>query len=669
MLCNIIPTGGFAMEKSSADIFTIEKSDLAECDYLTGLANRRGLYDYYLSLPRESILHAMFIDVDNFKRVNDIYGHSMGDRLLVNIARLIATNTHGFSSRIGGDEYVVILDGSLTKKDTEEIAKNLLTNLENMNFRKDILSLISLSIGIVLNQKASQPLDDILAKCDSAMYQAKYNGKNRYTVFKAYDKTLETNRNIEIEMDDALKNGDFKLFLQPKVNMVSSKLYGAEALSRWQHPVDGLRLPGVYIPLFEKNGFISKLDMYIYEEVCRLKASWTGKKYEHIPISFNMSRLHLYNKHFPDELEKIANKYGINTNELEIEITESTFIIDSNELVKMIDLLHEKGFLVSIDDFGSGFSALNLLKDLSVDTIKIDRQFLHVSSNDIRGKKVIRNVIAMCRDLKINVVTEGIETKEQIDFITRCGCQIAQGFYYAKPLPVGEFTDFANKYLKNILSSYTFRLNESLISEDGSLQGIINGEGLEFKQGIFSNSKSLYFPGGPTEKNTVYIPPTAIVNDSYTIALWIKPELLHFWSAALYVKFESGFCGIIPLAWEGHSDFRIQDAKEINGWYDISARQLLPDKWYHYVISYNAQTETATVFINGEVVNIMENVPTNRYVKWIILGGDIYQPSFIGHLCELVIYNETKDYIFVQELYDSYIQDKDFIAFQDIMSN
>lgn len=205
------------MEKSSADIFTIEKSDLAECDYLTGLANRRGLYDYYLSLPRESILHAMFIDVDNFKRVNDIYGHSMGDRLLVNIARLIATNTHGFSSRIGGDEYVVILDGSLTKKDTEEIAKNLLTNLENMNFRKDILSLISLSIGIVLNQKASQPLDDILAKCDSAMYQAKYNGKNRYTVFKAYDKTLETNRNIELEMDDALKTAISNYFFNQKL--------------------------------------------------------------------------------------------------------------------------------------------------------------------------------------------------------------------------------------------------------------------------------------------------------------------------------------------------------------------------------------------------------------------------------------------------------------------
>ena len=204
----------------------------AECDYLTGLANRRGLYDYYLSLPKETVLHAMFIDIDNFKRVNDIYGHSMGDKLLINIGQLIESHTKSFASRIGGDEYVVLLDGTLSQEDTEKIAQALLSDMENIDFRKDILSLISLSIGIVLQQSAAQALDEVLAKCDTAMYQAKYNGKNQYTVYKSYDKALETKRNIELEMEDALKNGDFHVYFQPKVNMVSSKLYGAEALSR-----------------------------------------------------------------------------------------------------------------------------------------------------------------------------------------------------------------------------------------------------------------------------------------------------------------------------------------------------------------------------------------------------------------------------------------------------
>lgn len=244
-----------------------------------------------------------------------------------------------------------------------------------------------LSIGIVIGQTVSQTLDSVLAKCDSAMYQAKYDGKNRYTVFKADDKKLEINRSIELEMEDALKNGEFIVYFQPKVNMISSELYGAEALARWNHPTDGIRLPAAFIPLFEKNGFISKLDMYIFEEVCRIKSTWVGQKYEHIPVSVNMSRLHLYNNHFPEDLENITRKYGIDPHELELEITESTFLKDSNELVKMVALLQKRGFMVSIDDFGSGFSALNLLKDLQVDTIKVDRGFLKIPPATIRGAK------------------------------------------------------------------------------------------------------------------------------------------------------------------------------------------------------------------------------------------------------------------------------------------
>ena len=250
----------------------VNLKDKYDCDYLTGLISRRGLYDYYASLDKSKFIHAMFLDIDNFKRVNDVYGHSMGDKLLICVSQLIQSHTDGFTSRIGGDEYVILLDASIKPNDVEILAQTMLEDLENLDFRKDILSLISLSIGIVFNQPVSQILDDILAKCDAAMYQSKYDGKNRYTVYRSYDKTLEINRNIELEMYDALKTGQFHVYLQPKVNMVSSELYGAEALSRWVHPEDGLRRPDMYIPLFEKNGFISSLYMYVYEEVCKLKA-------------------------------------------------------------------------------------------------------------------------------------------------------------------------------------------------------------------------------------------------------------------------------------------------------------------------------------------------------------------------------------------------------------
>lgn len=639
------------------------KQDLASLDYLTGLVNRRGIYDYYASLDKNSLIHAMFIDIDNFKRVNDIYGHSIGDKLLICISQLIAEHTKSFAARMGGDEYVVLFDASHTEAEIIHISEKMLADMELIDFRKDILSLVSLSIGIVLNQSVMQQLDDILAKCDAAMYQAKYDGKNRYTIYKEFDKTIEINRNIEAEMAVALQNGEFQVYFQPKVNMITTDLYGAEALSRWIHPVDGVRPPSSYIPLFEKNGFISQLDMHVYKEVCRIKSTWVGRAYEHIPVSVNMSRLHLYDRHFPETLLKIAYEHGISPKELEIEITESIFIKDSSEMILMVNRLRKYGFLVSIDDFGSGFSALNLLKDLPVDTIKLDKEFLHVSSNTIRGQKVIRNVIAMCRDLKMDVVTEGIETKDQIDFITSCGCPIAQGFYYSPPIPVDEFEAFADEYSKNPHLSHNFPLNGNLESQDGLFAGTFHGEGFEYQQGIFSDSLSLYFPGGSFEENTVHIPETTLVSDSFTISVWLKPEQLHSWTCATYIKYETGFCAIIPQAWEGVSDCRIRDSRNINGWYDASGAPLLEGVWYHYTVTYNAKTEALVAFINGEVVAIVENVPTNRYAKLIMLGGDPYQPSYQGNMCELTIYNDPKDYDFVRELHQSYTSQPNFIGF------
>ena len=161
---------------------------------------------------------------------NALNGHSIGDKLLVCISQLILEHTHSFAARMGGDEYVVLFDGSHSEEAIVDISEKMLADMQNINFRKDILSLVSLSIGIVMNQSVSQQLDDILAKCDAAMYQAKYDGKNRYTIYKEYDKTIEINRNIELEMESALENGEFQVYFQPKVNMITTDLYGAEAL-------------------------------------------------------------------------------------------------------------------------------------------------------------------------------------------------------------------------------------------------------------------------------------------------------------------------------------------------------------------------------------------------------------------------------------------------------
>lgn len=644
-----------------------KNQEMSQTDYLTGLPSRRALYEKYSRLEKDSTIHMMFVDIDNFKRVNDTYGHSEGDKLLCCVSNLLKTVMSGDEVfRIGGDEFIVVINGKITEHALVTKVEKVLSSLHNVDFRKDILSLISLSIGIVFEQNVTQRLDDILNKCDSAMYQAKIDGKNRYVLYRTLEKEMETNRTLELEMEDALKNGEFKAFLQPKVNMLNSKLVGAEALTRWIHPIDGMRSPAQFIPLFEKNGFITRLDLYIFEEVCRIKKSWKGTPLEHLRVSANMSRLHLYQRDFPELLASIARKYRIPTNELEIEITESIFFKDAKELVQIVETLEALGFSVSIDDFGSGYSALNMLKDIPVETIKIDRTFLQLSSNTHRGKKVIKNIIIMCRELKLDIVAEGVETKEQLEFLTGCGCEVAQGFYYAKPLPLAEFEKFSQEYLQNNAKPTRFTFDNTIVSEDGKfeceyLQDETEPYMYTFIDSPFRGKKALRFPGGKMEKNLLSIPPNVMYGENFTITMWVRINESNPWSSILYFKHETGFVSLVPNAWEGHATFRIRDSKDVNGWHDAAGCQFYENLWIHTAIIYNAREENAIFMVNGEILATKDNVPTQRFVKRIFLGGDVFQRSLKMDICELQFYNDVKAPTEIKEMWEKYVTHPDFI--------
>ncbi len=483
---------------------------------------------------------------------------------------------------------------------------------------------------------------------------------------------------VESQMEQAFADGEFKVYFQPKVNMVTDKLAGAEALSRWVRPGEGVRMPDMYIPVMENNGYISKLDLYMFEETCKAKASFVGRPCEHVVVSVNMSRIHLYNENFPDALASIADKYGVPHSELEIEVTESAYFDDAKEMIQRIKDIQNKGFPVSIDDFGSGYSALNMLKDMTVDAVKLDLVFLKDSYDSKKGKTVLRSVISMCRDLKMEVICEGVEKKEQVDLLVKCGCQVAQGFYYSKAVPLEDFVIFADEHMTNVHNSCTFHFDGNL---DSDVEGISAGfvrEGktystaekalgsakrskdAEYVDGIFEGKRALYLPGGRQESNVAEINPDVIANDSYTVAFWIKTERNIPWSSVIYIKFETGFASFNPAAWEGHSSYRIRDSREVNGWYDTSTFQLEEGVWWHVVLTYNAQKDQATLFINGDVASVSEDVRTNRYVKRVVIGGDVFQPSYNGAVCELIFYNEAVDYDFVSKLFESYISREDF---------
>jgi len=637
-------------------------------DYLTGLPNRRALYEYYSKLEKNTFIHILFVDIDNFKRVNDTYGHSEGDKLLCAVSDFLQREVaKGKIFRMGGDEFVAVIDGSITEDDLIANVTQLKKRLHSMDFRKDVLSLISLSIGVLADQSVDQVLDDILNKCDSAMYQAKSDGKNKFVLYKTLEKMVEINKTVESEMDGALKNGEFQVYYQPKINMINSTLYGAEALVRWIHPLTGLRAPMQFIPLFEKNGFITKLDMYVFEEVCKMKQRNKGSGVEHTKVSVNMSRLHLYHRDFPKRLRNIIDKYDISPDEFEIEITESTFFKDTNELIYMVERLKDYGFSVAIDDFGSGYSALNMLKDIPANTIKIDKEFLTLSTNSYKGKKVIKNIIIMCKELKLEIVAEGVERKEQADFLMSCGCENAQGFLYSKAIPEKDFIKFAQSLLVDNVKPITFTFDGTVKSDDGKYEAeyVIDKDNpiqYSFVPSIFKGKQAVHLPGGKLEKNCFHVTQDIFRTESYTISMWVYVEKANAWTATAYVKYETGFLAIIPNAWEGHASFRIRDSKNVDGWHDAAGCQFPEHKWVHTVVTYNAHTETMYMYTNGDILGHREEVPTNRFALRVMIGGDAFQKSFEGNLYDVRFYSQVLGPAEVKELYDSYVNDPDFIA-------
>jgi EAL domain-containing protein (putative c-di-GMP-specific phosphodiesterase class I) len=267
-----------------------------------------------------------------------------------------------------------------------------------------------------------------------------------------YDEKIEKEflrkKKLESTMASSLERGDFFVHLQPKIDLASGRIIGTEALARWQHPTEGLIMPDHFISLFESNGFILELDFFIYEKVCQLIRKWIDAGETVMPVSVNVSRAHLANPQFGEQLKALIRKYEIPPGLLELELTES-ILFDSREADLMIRDLKKLGFSILIDDFGSGFSSLNLLKDLTVDILKLDKEFFRKGSMEEKDKIIVDGIIRIANDLNLKILSEGVENQEQVDFLVASGCHMAQGYYFAKPMPVNVFEDMVGYRINN----------------------------------------------------------------------------------------------------------------------------------------------------------------------------------------------------------------------------
>lgn len=407
----------------------------ANHDELTGLYNKSYLYRQIEERVKQNTNNdylIIFTNIRNFKLINDIFGSTFGDNVIKDIANFIKNNTtkNCIYGRLTGDTF-----GILSPKkdfDPQKIEKKLSEYTININtFEYRIL--IHLGIYEITEENINADIMMDRAKLALASISDQYNTHIAY-YNDTFRKSVLYSQQITTELENALKSNQIIPYLQPIMN-ADNKIIGAEALVRWIHPEKGFMPPGDFIPIFEKNGMIIKIDCYIWRKACEILAKWNND----IFISINISPRDFYYIDVVEYIKSLAKEYKIDPHKLRIEIVESVMISDSDDRMKDLEKFRKAGFIVEMDDFGSGYSSLNLLKNMPVDILKIDMMFLSKSDNNNRAAIIIKNIINLANELNITTLTEGVETKEQFDFLSNIGCDLFQGYYFNKPLPIDMF--------------------------------------------------------------------------------------------------------------------------------------------------------------------------------------------------------------------------------------
>lgn len=430
----------------------IDKSRMiiAERDSVTKLYTKMKFYQSTRQMLMEQQGESfafLRIDIDRFKMINNFYGVQEGDKVLIAIAqelrRISGTFEHFRYGRLDNDVFACCVP--YKEENVELLVKALQIKLKQLN--KDYNIKISCGVYVIDDYNM-----DISEMYDRAFMAAK-NCKGQFIENIAYydDSMIENMRQEQFIINDvnkALEEEQFVVFLQPKINLQTDKPYGAEALVRWKHPEKGMIAPADFIPIYERNGIIGKLDQYMWRQVCKLLRRWMDEGLKPDPISVNVSRVNLYNPHLVDILKNLITEYQIPASLLNLELTESAFMEDQELIMGTMSKLHKLGFKIMMDDFGSGFSSLNILKDMELDYLKIDMKFLDSQGFNGRGEKVLTSVIRMAKWLQLPAIVEGVETLEQVDFLKCIGCEYAQGFYFAKPMPVFEYQKYVLKAKK-----------------------------------------------------------------------------------------------------------------------------------------------------------------------------------------------------------------------------
>lgn len=409
-------------------------------DSLTKAYNRYGFYKNAQKLIKEHTdteYCLILSDIKSFKLINEIYGENIADKILIDEVNIIRQKMKGNSvlGRLNGDIIAMVIPKEyLSEKEFSDMIKLLSDRYSNKNFRLHIY------LGVYYIKDVNETIRQMVDKVSLVIMKSKGNMSN-YILY--YDENSYRNdifkQQLIGEFETALNENQFCMYLQPQTDKDGNML-GAEALIRWNHPNMGLIMPGAFIECFEDAGLIYRLDNYIWEEAAKQLKIWKDSGYNYY-ISVNISAKDFYHIDVYQTFKNLVSEYGIDTDKLHIEITETALSEDKQEAHKTIERLHDEGFIIEIDDFGSGYSSFNFLKDVCADVIKIDRVFLKKSSHEERGEQILRSIISLSHDIGMDVITEGVENVDQLSMLAKMNCDWFQGYYFSKPIAVGDFEE------------------------------------------------------------------------------------------------------------------------------------------------------------------------------------------------------------------------------------
>jgi len=437
-----------------------EKAEfLAYHDSLTKLPNRLLVKDRMNGAIARTARHnseiaLLFLDLDDFKTINNSLGHPVGDALLIAVTQRLKeccreTDT---ISRQGGDEFLILLEDIHHADDIVNISRNILTCLELPFFIHGHHLAITLSIGISVYPKDGKTFDILLKRADTAMYQSKHNGKNTFC-FYTEQMNLDAieHLNVRIGLKRALENSEFVLHYQPQIELSSGRVIGAEALIRWNNPEQGMIAPDRFIQIAEDSGLIVPIGKWVIEEACRQASIWHKAGYPDLIIAINLSSVQFQRGNLESNVSDALQKFDMNPNCLELELTESILMKNTESVLGVINRLKSMGLKLSIDDFGTGYSSLSYLKRFAVDKLKIDRSFVSNMVNDPNDSAIVHAIIQMAKSLNLTTIAEGVEERSTLNELLGHQCDEVQGYYFSRPLPADEFFAYLSKNQKNNL--------------------------------------------------------------------------------------------------------------------------------------------------------------------------------------------------------------------------